>query len=160
MHSVNFHFPLTRCEMPQWCSGLVGVRGVVFRSSQLSDRRSGLQSWQEGMWRISAWGLKGEQLGARQRARGSERLAAEAPVLSERLLCRAEQVSAEQLSPSLAADTLWIIVIYPQGLISVKVIALVAPLPFRPFFSTATSSFLPKLFHFLSSTALFIVVVL
>lgn len=38
--------------------------------------------------------------------RGSGRLAAEAPVFSERLLCRAEQVSAEQLSPSVPAYTL------------------------------------------------------
>lgn len=55
-------------------------------------------------WHVRNLSLKGEQLGAEQGARGSGRL--KAPVLSERLLCRAEQVSAKQLSPSLEADTL------------------------------------------------------
>lgn len=105
-----------------------------------------LLSWQAGMWGICVWGLKGEQLGAEQRARGGGRLAAETPVLSERLLCRAEQVSVEQLSPSLEANTLWIIVIYPPGATS-----LLRSLPSCPSLSlsapTLRASFLPGLLH-------------
>lgn len=67
---------------------------------------------------------------------------AEAPVLSERLLCRAEQVSEEQLSPSLEANTLWIIAIYPQGLSQWQgycPVAFLSPL----FFVAVEASFLP-----------------
>lgn len=52
---------------------------------------------------ICVRGLKGEQLGEWW---GSGRLSDEAPVFSERPLCRAEQVLAEQLSPSLEVNTL------------------------------------------------------
>lgn len=108
----------------------------------------GFRGWQEGMWGISVRGLKAEQLGS-----GSWRLAAEAPVLSERLLCRAEQVSAEQLSPSLEVNTLWIIVIYSQGPPSMLRSLSIGPQPFRlpSFFSVTRASFLPSLYIFLSS---------
>ena len=78
--------------------------------------------------------------GSGAQRRGSGRLAAETPVLSERLLCRAEQVSPEQLSPSLEANTLWIIVIYPRGATSMLRSAPGCPSAFPPFFSP---SFLP-----------------
>lgn len=72
--------------------------------------------------------------GSGAQRRGSGRLAAETPVLSERLLCRAEQVSPEQLSPSLEANTLWIIVIYPRGATSMLRSAPGCPSVFPPFF--------------------------
>lgn len=54
-------------------------------------------------WVVVGGGGWGEQLRVEQRALVK---LARAPVPSERLLCRAQQVSAEQLSPSLQRNTL------------------------------------------------------
>lgn len=108
-----FRIMSTWCEILPWCScrGLVCIRELSLGAgswvtaavvAELTGRHE--RNLVSEIWKASSW-----------ERRGSGRLAAEAPVLSERLFCRAEQVSAEQLSPSLEANTLWIIVIYPQG---------------------------------------------
>lgn len=152
------HFLATYCNILLSCSDTALV-GVCVRWKAADWPLQSLLSWQQGMWRICVWGLKGEQLGSKK-PRGSEQRAAEAPVLGERLLCGAEQVSAEQLSPSLAVNTLWIIVIYPQGLISVKVIAQLPHWLSALFFPAAKTSFLPRLLCPLSTAGLCTEVVL
>lgn len=97
----------------------------------------------------------GEQLRAGQRALGKR---AQTPVLSERLLCRAEQVSAEQLSSSLQQNTLTSI--HRGSVDSVKVIAPFARSSFPAFFfPTSAESSLPcqRSSVFLSSAGLFTV---
>lgn len=96
------------CEslLRRLCSG-----GVFIATGRRADRPACVESVSE-VW---MGGAAAEQRALVERA-GT-------PVLSERLFCRAEQVSAEQLSPSLQVNTLWIISIYLQGHISIKVIA-------------------------------------
>lgn len=102
-------------------------------------------------------------MGGAAAEQGARAKRAGTPVLSERLLCRAKQVSAEQLSPSLQVNTLPTISIYLLGHMSIKVIAPFARSSFPPFFfPTGVESSHPcqRSSVFLSSAGLFAAAVL
>lgn len=123
---LSTHFNLILCvfigELSGPCSGFWGDSPVCEESVS--------EVWQQGSWS----GERGELAD----------LAAEAPVLSERLLCGAKQVSAEQLSLSLEANTLNYSHLSSEAFINVKVIAQLAfRLPFYLFIFLSEEGFLP-----------------
>lgn len=145
----HLNLQCSHCEMLMWflISGgafiVDGRHGARWADSPACEE-SASEAW---MW--------GEQLRAGQRALGKR---AQTPVLSERLLCRAEQVSAEQLSSSLQQNTLTSI--HRGSVDSVKVIAPFARSSFPAFFfPTSAESSLPcqRSSVFLSSAGLFTV---
>lgn len=129
----------TQCPVrvwPSFCRVLFAscscdVSAVEVSSSRLVTKPTGRHVW--NLCPRYEWGGAAAEQRALVERTGT-------PVLSERLLCRAEQVSAEQLSPSLQVNTLWIISIYLQGHISIKVIA-----PFCSLILSALFSFPPVL---------------
>ena len=122
-----------------WCSGRGLVGGVVFIVASSWVTAAVVAELSGRHVRNLCLRSERRAAGSAAQRRGSGRLAAETPVLSERPLCGAEQVSPEQLSPSLEANTLWIIVIYPQGATSMLRSGPGCPSALPPFFSVLPS---------------------